>query len=148
MPTYTVTSANIQLSVDRKARIAAGITQAHNEATGAPGYFAQVIFSGLQGDDHFVGGRPNSAPHLFVYGVIRAGRTIEVKRTLISRIVDTVREAAGIGPEDIWVYVQDMDASQMVEFGRFLPQPGEEHEWQDGFSEEKRAAFAKAGIRL
>jgi hypothetical protein len=35
MPTYTVTSANLALTADQEAAIAASITRAHHEATGA-----------------------------------------------------------------------------------------------------------------
>jgi phenylpyruvate tautomerase PptA (4-oxalocrotonate tautomerase family) len=148
MPTYTVTSANLTLSAAQKARIAALITEAHNSATGAPGYFAQVIFAEVEAGSHFVGGRPNVTPHLYILGLIRAGRTSEVKRALITKMLEEVRHAAGVGPEDIWVYLQDIEADQMAEFGRFLPQPGAEREWQGGFSEGKLKSFADAGIAL
>jgi len=148
MPTYTLTSVNLTLSSEQKAKIAALITEAHNAATGAPGYFAQVIFSALDSGDHFIGGQPNRTPHLYILGLIRAGRTTEVKRALMSRMLEGVRAVAAIGPEDVWVYLQDIEADQMVEFGRFLPQPGAEAAWQAGFSEGKLKAFADAGIRV
>lgn len=90
MPTYTVTSANLILSEAQKAGIAALITQAHNHTTGAPGYFAQVIFSELGSGSHFVGGKPNATPHLYILGLIRAGRTSDVKRALMSKVLEDV----------------------------------------------------------
>jgi phenylpyruvate tautomerase PptA (4-oxalocrotonate tautomerase family) len=148
MPTYTVTTANLTLSSEQRARIAALITEAHNGSTGAPGYFAQVIFSELGGVSHFIGGQPNKTAHLYILGLMRAGRTKEVKRDLMSRILEGVRAAAGVSPEDVWIYLQDIDADQMIEFGRFLPQPGAEREWQDGISADKLKAFADAGIPI
>ena len=64
MPTYTVATANIALSPEQKAMIASAITAAHNTHTGAPGYFAQVIFAAVAAGDHFIGGKPNTGPHV------------------------------------------------------------------------------------
>lgn len=44
MPTYTVTAANLSLSPQQKSQIAEAITTAHNTQTGAPRFFAQVLF--------------------------------------------------------------------------------------------------------
>ena len=44
---------------------------------------------------------------------------------------------AGITAEDIWVYLQDIAATQMVEFGRTLPEPGTEESWQAAMSAQK-----------
>jgi phenylpyruvate tautomerase PptA (4-oxalocrotonate tautomerase family) len=137
MPTYTVTPANLTLSSEQKAKIAALITEAHSGATGAPSYFAQVIFTPLDAGSHFIGGRPNNTPHLYILGLIRAGRTTEVKRALMSRILDGVHATAGVGAEDVWIYLQDIEADHMIEFGRFLPQPGAERAWQSGLSANK-----------
>lgn len=44
MPTYTVTVANLSLSQQQKSKIAEAITTAHSTQTGAPRFFAQVLF--------------------------------------------------------------------------------------------------------
>ncbi|WP_288351979.1 tautomerase family protein [uncultured Marinobacter sp.] len=44
MPTYTVTVANLSLSQQQKSQIAEAITTAHSTQTGAPRFFAQVLF--------------------------------------------------------------------------------------------------------
>jgi phenylpyruvate tautomerase PptA (4-oxalocrotonate tautomerase family) len=80
MPTYTVTVANLALSPKQKSQIAEAITTAHNAQTGAPRFFAQVLFSSTH--------------------------------------------------EGVWIYLQDIPETQMIEFGRFLPAPGEEAEWE------------------
>ncbi len=137
MPTYTVTSANHVLTTDQEAAIAAAITRAHHEATGAPAYFAQVAFSRIENGKHYIGGKAYQTPHLFVHGLIRAGRSAEVKSALVKDIAAKVHAIAGIGPEDIWVYLQDIAATQMVEFGRTLPEPGAEDSWRAAMSERK-----------
>ena len=75
MPTYTVTTANIALSQEQKSGIASAITAAHNSQTGAPGYFAQVIFSEVGSGSHFIGGEPNNSPRVYILGLIRARRS-------------------------------------------------------------------------
>ncbi|KAB1074012.1 tautomerase family protein [Methylobacterium planeticum] len=148
MPTYTVKTANLDLTDAQRQQIVTAITEAHSRNTGAPGYFAQVFFEAAVPGTHFIGGRPNGLPHVYVHGLIRAGRTAEQKRGLLAEIGARVHEAAGIEREDIWVYVQDIVPEQMIEFGRTLPEPGQEAAWREGFSPEKVAAFARAGVAV
>ncbi len=148
MPTYTVKTANLDLDLDQRKRIAQAITQAHSANTGAPGYFAQIFFEVAAADAHFIGGRLNAIPHVYVHGLIRAGRTPEQKSGLMAGIRDHVRDAARVGPEDVWVYLQEIVAEQMIEFGRTLPVPGQEAEWRKGFSAAKVADFERAGVAI
>lgn len=147
MPTYTVTTANLPLSAHQKGQIAEAITQAHHVSTGAPVFFAQVIFRVIENGEHFIGGKPNAHPHIFVHGMIRAGRGIDVKQKLMSEAADKVRAIAGVGAEDLWFYIQDIDAPQMIEFGRFLPEPGAEDAWRKAITPEKQAQLDRAGVK-
>lgn len=148
MPTYTVTSCNMELSQAQKAAIAELITAAHSSNTGAPRYFAQCIFKTVAGGDHFVGGKPNKQPEIYVLGLIRGGRTTDAKQAVMSEIRNGISAAARIELEDIWVYIQDIPPDQMIEFGRFLPAPGEEVPWQKGFTQIKLGHFTNAGIHF
>ncbi|MGD0334079.1 MAG: tautomerase family protein [Xanthobacteraceae bacterium] len=148
MPTYTVTTANIALSPEEKSRIASAITAAHNTHTGAPSYFAQVIFAAIAAGDHFIGGQRNTTPQVYIHGLIRAGRTDETKRTLMAQILRKARQIAGVGAEDVWVYIQDIAAGQMIEFGRFLPLPGAEAEWRKAITAQKLADLTRAGVAV
>jgi phenylpyruvate tautomerase PptA (4-oxalocrotonate tautomerase family) len=148
MPTYTVTSANVSLTAAQQSEIAAAITETHHQNTGAPGFFAQVLFVALPEQKHFIGGKPNVTPHLYVHGLIRAGRSAAAKSGLIQQIAQKVCEIAGVGTEDIWVYVQDIPPEQMIEFGRVLPEPGAEEQWRKGLSELKRQQLAAAGVTI
>ncbi len=111
-------------------------------------FFAQVIFRAIENGEHFIGGRPNAHPHIFVHGMIRAGRGIDVKQTLMSEAADKVRAVAGVGAEDVWFYIQDIDAPQMIEFGRFLPEPGAEDAWRKAIAPEKQAQLGRAGVKV
>lgn len=141
MPTYTVTVANLSLSPQQKSQIAEAITTAHNAQTGAPRFFAQVLFVSSHEGEHFVGGSVNTAPQVYVHGLIREGRRTEVKRALMSQILETIGQIAGITAEDVWIYLQDIPATQMIEFGRFLPAPGDEAKWEREMTRAKRSSL-------
>jgi phenylpyruvate tautomerase PptA (4-oxalocrotonate tautomerase family) len=148
MPTYTVTTANVALTPAQESEIAAAITDAHHQNTGAPGFFAQVLFAVLPERKHYIGGKLNATPHIFIHGLIRAGRSAAAKAGLIQQITLKAREISGVRAEDIWVYVQDVPPEQMVEFGRVLPAPGAEEQWQKDLSPVKRQQLAAAGIAI
>jgi len=143
MPTYTVTVANLSLSVQQKSQIANAITTAHNAQTGAPRFFAQVLFFSTEEGDHFVGGCVNKAPQIYVHGLVRQGRSNDVKQALMSQMLEEIARIAGLTVEDIWIYLQDIPATQMIEFGRFLPAPGDEAEWEREMTPEKRSKLPK-----
>jgi phenylpyruvate tautomerase PptA (4-oxalocrotonate tautomerase family) len=103
MPTYTVTTANVALTPAQEGEIAAAITDAHHRNTGAPGFFAQVLFVTLPERKHYIGGKLNSTPHIYIHGLIRAGRSAAAKTELIEQIALRAREISGVGAEDIWV---------------------------------------------
>jgi phenylpyruvate tautomerase PptA (4-oxalocrotonate tautomerase family) len=86
MPTYTVTTPEGCLTADKRAAIAREITRVHSETTGAPTYFAQVIFNEVAPGKYFVGGQPLHGQQLFVNGQIRAGRTRGSKDAVVERI--------------------------------------------------------------
>ena len=148
MPTYSVTSVGVSLSQTQKNAIAEVITDAHHTNTGAPGFFAQVFFRSQEFGDHFLGGQKNSNPHVFIHGLIRAGRSEKVKTELMAKVVERAAEICSVGREDIWMYIQDIEAEQMIEYGRVLPAPGSESAWKDGISNEKIAALRGDGVKI
>ncbi|GAB7538231.1 tautomerase family protein [Burkholderia sp. 22PA0099] len=145
MPTYVVTAAEGRFTAEEKGEIARGITQAHSGATGAQGFFAQVIFTPVATGDHFLGGAPLKADHIFVHGQIRAGRTDEQKRGLLDSIVGVVARAANTDSRYVWVYLAELPAAQMVEYGKLLPAPGGEAAWLEAMSQEDRDYLTGVG---
>ncbi len=138
MPTYTCTAAKGFLNQDQKAAIARVVTLAHAEVTGAPTHFAQVIFQGVPEGDHFIGGIPLAHDHVFVYGRIRDGRSAVDRKTLIRRLTDDVADAAGLPSFSVWVYLLELPAAAMVEFGHVLPEAGEEAAWTEALPQDDR----------
>ena len=74
MPTYFCTTPEGRLTAEQKRKIAVEITRVHCEVTGAPSFFAQVIFDEVKPGNYFMGGAPLQHDQLFVYGHIRGGR--------------------------------------------------------------------------
>jgi hypothetical protein len=90
-----------------------------------------------------VGGRVNTAPQVYVHGLVREARSIEIKQALMSQMLEKIAQIVDITAEDVWIYLQDIPATQMIEFGRFLPAPGEEAEWGKGMTQGKRASLPR-----
>jgi phenylpyruvate tautomerase PptA (4-oxalocrotonate tautomerase family) len=145
MPTYVCSARTGLLSPAQKAAIARAITAAHAEITGAPAYFAQVIFTSINDGDHFMGGAPLVHQHLFVHGRIRAGRSAVDRKALVRRLSTDVAAAAGLDRFGVWVYLQELPAAAMVEFGHVLPEPGDEASWTAALPEGDRDRMAAIG---
>ena len=129
MPTYTVTNSNFNLSSRQQKKLAEGITKVHNVVTGANTYFAQVIFNKTKKNNHFMGGKKVKEPSLFLLGQIRAGRSKEVKDKLISDLKHVLVKNSKLDETQVWVYINDLPPSQMIEYGAVLPESGKEKEW-------------------
>ena len=129
MPTYTVTNSNFNLSSKQQKNLAEGITKVHNVVTGANTYFAQVIFNKTKKNNHFMGGKKVKEPSMFLLGQIRAGRSKEVKDKLISDLKDVMVKNSKLDETQIWVYINDLPPSQMIEYGAVLPESGKEKQW-------------------
>src|SRR5262245_58121128 len=141
MPTYSVTSVEGCLDAPKRAKIASEITHIHSKTTGAPTYFAQVIFTEIAPDYHFVGEVPLKGHQVFVNGQIRGGRSAESKDSLIAQIPATVAEAS-----NVWVYITHLAPRQMVEFGHVLPEAGDEARWAAALPEADRAQMQSFGL--
>ena len=129
MPTYTVTNSNFNLKTKQKKELAEGITEIHNIITGANTYFAQVIFNKTKKNNHFMGGKKIKEPSIFLHGQIRAGRSNDIKKKLISDLRDILIKKSKLDETQVWVYIVDIAPSQMIEYGAILPESGKEKEW-------------------
>ena len=145
MPTYTVHAPAGRLSDVQRQRIASAITRVHSEATGAQAFFAQVMFVEVHADRWFVGGVPLAGDQIFVHGQIRAGRTADVKKKLLTELVDAVSSAASLSKNLTWASIVELPPSQMAEYGHILPEPGTESQWLSGLPVEDRSLMESIG---
>jgi hypothetical protein len=118
-PLAGVSHAHLHCHGRESTSIAAAITVSHNAQIGAPRFFAQVLFAAANEGEHFVGGRVNNVPQVLLHGLVREGGSIEIKRVLKSQLLEEIAYIVVITVEDIWIYLQDTLATQMIEFGRF-----------------------------
>lgn len=134
MPTYTVKYTKINLDEKKKNKIAKGITKVHKKITGANSFFAQVIFDQNKKKSHFMGGKIVKTKQIFLYGQIRAGRTMKIKNKLIINLRNSIIKNSGIEKDNVWVYLQDLNPKQMIEYGEILPKSGKEISWFNSLS--------------
>jgi phenylpyruvate tautomerase PptA (4-oxalocrotonate tautomerase family) len=138
MPTYVCSAAAGRLTPLQRTEIVRAITAIHHEETGAPRYLVQIIFYELAPDSHFVAGQPAPADQIWVRGDIRCGRTNEQKSRMLRRIVQDVGRVSGAAAHAVWVYLCDISAANIAEYGRILPPPGEEDAWFSSLPEAMR----------
>ena len=139
MPVYIVYVSAGRFSPEVKGAVARAITNAHRDLTGTPHFLAQVSFQEQERGNVFLGGVPQGGYTIFVHGHHRLGRPADLKHRLAAKIVDDIAKAASVEKRHIWLYIDEMPANQMIEYGRFLPEPGQEQAWFDAISGEEKA---------
>ena len=127
MPFYTCFAVTNSLSAAQKAFIAEEITRIHVTRTGAPASFVRVLFHEFQPSDIFTGGKP--LPCAMIRGVIRAGRSAEVKAQMLKELWAMLQKVTGLEDDKLLVSVQDNPAGNAMEAGAILPEPQHEAEW-------------------
>ena len=130
MPTYACSITAGCLTPGQRSEIARSITVIHAEETGAPAYLVQVIFQEVPLHSHYVGGERAPVGRMWIRGDIRAGRTDPVKRRIIERIMHDTCSVADFPAEQVWIYLCDVPAPGIAEYGRILPEPGAEAAWE------------------
>jgi len=146
MPTYVCSVRPGLIDETQKAEIARAITRIHHEATGAPTYFVQVVIEEKANTVRYLGGEP-SHNQIWIRGDIRAGRAVEQRRTLMLEIMRSVAVIAGVNEASIWVYLCNLDPTDMVEYGHVLPAPGQEKAWFDALPDELKEYLSTLGTK-
>jgi hypothetical protein len=57
----------------------------------------------------------------------------------LQRLTREVAEVCRISRQDVWIYLNELEPENMVEFGSILPLPGKEPDWLGAQSEELRS---------
>jgi phenylpyruvate tautomerase PptA (4-oxalocrotonate tautomerase family) len=120
MSSYACTCAVGLLRPDQKEAIVRSITRIHHEETGASELAVQVVFHELAPRDHWVGGTPAPAGHLWIRGDILAGRSGEQKARMLERLMEEIAKHAAVGRESVWVYLCDIPATNIASHGALL----------------------------
>ena len=76
-----------------------------------------------------MGGKPVQSKEVFLHGHIRAGRTNLIKKKLIEKLRDLIKKDLNLSKDQVWVYISELEPSQMIEYGEILPKSGQEKKW-------------------
>ena len=137
MPTYAFTTAK-ELTSEQRAKLDESVTTIHEVEATAPRYFVQAVFYRVEADSMFIGGEVASPDHVWVRADIRSGRTKAQKERMLQRIMQETSEILSISEQDVWVYISDIPAQGVLEFGNVLPEPGGEEQWLASLPSELR----------
>jgi len=107
-------------SARRKAEIAAAVTKVHTSVTGAPARYVNVTFFEVAPGNLFVADEPAGQGRMV--GLIRAGRTPEVKHDLITGLADAWSAVTGEPREGFALFLQEMPGAMIMEYGETLPE--------------------------
>lgn len=128
MPLYQCASPIGLLTEHMKSELAQAITDAHVAATGAPREFVHVVFTAVPEGAAYSAGQLDTALSL-ISGSIRTGRSIEVKQQLVKTIVESWSQITGQPLAQVVAGVTEIEPEVIMEYGLFLPRPGDETEW-------------------
>ena len=143
MPTYAFTTAK-QLTQAQRAKLVESVTTIHSVEATAPRYFVQVVFYKVEPGSIFIGGEAASADHVWVRAIIRSGRSNEQKARILRRVMRETSEILGISEQAVWVYISDIPAQGVLEFGNVLPEPGGEDKWLASLPSDLRDKLMRA----
>lgn len=145
MPTYYCHLPKNRVSEVDKHRLAHAITARHTEATGAPSWFVQVVIEEDDDKIRYLGGEP-AGEHIWVRADIRAGRTKSQLQQLMLALKTDIASITGVVAEDIWIYLNNIEPDNMLEYGHVLPLPGEEKRWFDALPAELQHRLEALGV--
>ena len=144
MPVYQVSYQHGRLTEDQKAKVAAAITDAHVETTGAPRIFVHTFFNELPPGISFSADGPDTTIS-GITGQIRAGRSLQDRQKLIKRIVASWVEITGQPAKQLIAGLTEIVSETQMEYGLILPRPGDEPAW---FAENADALDGISGTGL
>ncbi len=128
MPFYQFTVPAGSPTTDHKAAIAAAVTKAHTEITGAPAAYVNCSFVEVPAGSIYVAGEP--VEHGRMVGLIRAGRSEEVKRKLLQALAEAWTSITGEPIEEVALFLHEVPGYQVMEMGALLTEASEDHKRQ------------------
>lgn len=141
MPVYKCYSPKGLLTQSAKSQIAEEMTEMYCDATGALPSWVKVLFHELPEGECFSAGKPAAAQSL-ILAINRHGRDLETRQAMLRQLVQIWTRNSGQSDADLWISVTEVDPTNVMDAGLFIPEPGHEREW----FEENRARLAELGI--
>jgi phenylpyruvate tautomerase PptA (4-oxalocrotonate tautomerase family) len=110
-----------------------------NLAGGLPSW-VKVLFHEMPDGECFAAGEP--ATQSLILAINRHGRDLETRRAMLRELSQIWTRNSGQPEADLWISVTEIDPTNVMEAGLFIPEPGHEAEW----FEENRSRLAELGI--
>ena len=126
MPFYQFTVPAGSPTARKKAEVAAAFTTVHAEITGAPREYVNCSFIEVPPGSIFAGG--SAVEHGRMVGIIRQGRSEEVKRKLMTALADAWVSVTGEPADGIALFVHEVPGYQVMEYGQLLPEASEDQQ--------------------
>jgi phenylpyruvate tautomerase PptA (4-oxalocrotonate tautomerase family) len=124
MPHYQFIIPAGGASAQHKAEIAAAFTKVHTEVTGAPAGYVNCSFVEVPAGSIFVADEAVEAGRMV--GVIRQGRSEEVKRKLLLELGEAWSSVTGEPLEELALFIHEIPGYQALETGVLLPEASED----------------------
>ena len=126
MPFYQFTVPVGSATAQKKAEVAAAFTAVHAEITGAPREYVNCSFAEVPPGSIFAGGSAVEGGRMV--GIIRQGRSEEVKRKLMTALADAWVSVTGEPADGIALFVHEVPGYQVMEYGQLLPEAAEDQQ--------------------
>ncbi|GAA4701697.1 hypothetical protein GCM10023215_45840 [Pseudonocardia yuanmonensis] len=120
MPYYQFIVPTGGATLRHKAEVAEAMTKVHSEVTGAPGKYVHCAFVEVAADSIYVAGKPTDGPRMV--GLIRDGRSTEIRAKLIHGIADAWSAITGDEKEDLAIFIEEIPGANVMEDGTILPE--------------------------
>lgn len=120
MPYYQFTVPTGGATLQHKAEVAAAVTKVHSEVTGAPGTYVHCSFVEVPPGSIFAAGEAVTGARMV--GLIRDGRSVEVRGRLLHGIADAWCEITGDAKDSIAIFLQEIPGANVMEDGVILPE--------------------------
>ncbi len=124
MPYYQFTVPTGGATLQHKPEIAAAMTKVHSEVTGAPAAYVHCSFVEVPQGSLFAAGEAVEGPKMV--GLIREGRSTEVRKQLITEIADAWTEITGDRKKDIAIFIHEVPGANVMEDGVILPESADD----------------------
>jgi phenylpyruvate tautomerase PptA (4-oxalocrotonate tautomerase family) len=119
MPLYTVTTQTSVLTAEAKVKLSGALTAFHAEYAGVPKNWVHVVFQDYAPGSGFTAGEVS--PTVALTLLIRAGRSPDYRRGMLTRLWELLQAATGAPDDQIVIGIQEVPASQAMEMGKIMP---------------------------
>ena len=124
MPVYEFVAPTGAATLDHRAEIARAVTKVHCEITGAPAHYVHCSFTDAPGGSMFVSGEETTSPRMM--GLIRSGRSKELRGRLLHGIADAWSEITGDSKEELAIFLYEVPGANRFEYGSITPEASED----------------------